>query len=110
MKAIILAIVLLSVWVTAPAAKAGFILHDGRVSLVSNTSGNTKRFTVLINGGTGVCAGAYLSFREENAGDRDVFKRAFAIALTALATGKTVDVYSYGADDCISPSFIMIKN
>ena len=71
----------------APPAQAGFIVRDGQVTMVSNTSSNQPRFHVRIGGGTGVCADSVLIFYEENAGDRDIFKRGFTLALTALVTG-----------------------
>ncbi len=66
------------------------------------------RYHVRIGGGTGVCADSFLIFDESNAGNPDVFKRGFAVALTALATGMPVDVWSYGPDDCRSPAGIWI--
>ncbi len=92
----------------APIAESGLIVRDGQVTMLSNTSSNTHRFLVRIGGGTGVCADRVLRFDESNAGDPDVFKRGFAIALTAMATGLPVDVWSYGPDDCTSPAYIQI--
>ena len=78
------------------------------LTMVSNTSSNMARYHVRIGGGTGVCADSFLIFDESNAGNPDVFKRGFAVALTALATGMPVDVWSYGPDDCRSPAGIWI--
>ncbi len=92
-----------------PTAEAGFIVRDGQVTMVSNTTRNSPRFHVRIGGGTGVCADSVLIFDEGNAGDPDIFKRGFAVALTALVTGMRVDVWSYGLDDCESPAGIWIQ-
>ena len=107
-KTAVLVSVAFSLLLVVPTAEAGFIVEDGQVTMVSNTSSNMARYHVRIGGGTGVCADSFLIFDESNAGNPDVFKRGFAVALTALATGMPVDVWAYGPDDCRSPAGIWI--
>ncbi len=104
--------VLFAFLIAAPSANAGgFVLRDGQIDLVSNTTGNQAAFVVRVIGGSGACADGSMTFRESNAGDPDVFKRSFVVALTALATGLPVDAYSYDqAPDCLTPAYIRIKN
>ncbi len=104
--------VLFALLFAVSSANAGdFVLENGQVNMVTNTTGNGAAFVVLVSGGTGVCANKNVTFRESNAGSRDVFKRSFAVALTALATGLLVDVYSYqNAPDCLNPAYIRAKN
>ncbi len=107
-KTAILVSVAFSFLVVVPTAEAVLIVEDGQVTMVSNTSSNIARFHVRIGGGTGVCADRVLIFDERNAGNPEIFKRGFAVALTALATGLPVDVWTYGPGDCVSAAGIWI--
>ena len=107
-KTTFLVSVALSLLFLTPTAEARFIVRGGQVTMLSNTSGNAASFLVRVGGGTGVCADRILRFEESNAGDLNAYKRGFAIALTAMATGLPVDVFSYGPDDCSSPAYIQI--
>ena len=108
-KAIVLVGVVLSFLLIASSANADFIVQGGQVVSVSNTTGNTSQFRVGIAGGTGVCADTTLVFNEARAGNKDIFKRGFAVALTALSTGRMVRVWSYEGDSCFSPAYIEIR-
>ena len=108
-KAIVLVGVVLSLLLIASSANADFIVQNGQVVRLSNTTGNTSQYKVGIAGGTGVCADTTIIINEARAGDKDIFKRGFALALTALSTGLTVRVWSYEGDDCFSAAYIEIE-
>ncbi len=93
-----------------PSANAGLLVQDGQVTMVSNTTGNQSQYKVDVVGGTGLCADTTLIFNEARAGDHEVFKRGFAVALTALATRLPVTVYSYDDDNCYSSAYIHIRD
>jgi hypothetical protein len=110
-KVVMLAGALVSCLLVVPSAKAGgMVLSDGLITSVTNTSGNGSHFSVGISGGAGVCAGRTLRFSQSSAGNEEVFKRAYAAALTAISAGLLVDVYSYKSLTCTSPSWIRIKD
>ena len=104
-----LVLCLLTSFGLASGAKADYLVSNAKVGSVSNTSGNGEVFVLTFAGGAGVCAKQLVFFQEDLAGSAKIFSRAFAVALTAFATGQTVDVFSYWGDDCSTASYIQIK-
>ena len=112
-KAVGLGLVAFSFLCVVPDAGAdGFVVQNGRVDQVSNTRGNVDNFVVHVSGGIGLCADSWLTFKRVNMGNDEVLRRAFALALTALATGYRVDVWSYKANanvNCETSAYIVVK-
>ncbi len=110
-KAVIAIGLLLSFLFVVPSAKArGRVLTGGRITAVTNTTGNTSVFTIKTIGGTGICANKGIKFSQSSGKNEEVFKRAYAAALTAISAGLLVDVYTYGTLNCTTPSWIRIKD
>jgi len=91
-------------------ASAGYVLWDGEITGVTNTSGNTDDFVVLVTGGSGLCSTAgQITFPRDAAGTQKLHDKAYATALMALATGLKVRVATYEPDSCIRAVHIWLQ-
>ena len=107
MKPLFLALFLVAL---APVANANYLVENGTVTAVTNTTGNDEQFAIRITGGTGTCnTGVWIVFKLVNAGTEKIYDRAYAAALTALALGRAVNVYDYhDTDSCSHAESIQI--
>jgi len=77
------------------SAIADNFLTNGTINVVSNSrSGGDAPFVLSVTGGTGACTTSWIGFYPADFPDADAFKRAFAIAMLAYVTGKTVSISS----------------
>jgi hypothetical protein len=87
-----------------------YIVIEGTITAIANTNGNGENFTVWIEGGTGPCANAGITFPIAAAGSDKVFERAYATALAAYMAGKKVTIHDYAGDSCTNASYIRVLN
>jgi hypothetical protein len=100
---------LMSLVIVGTAANAGLLSQGGTIVRVANTSGNQSLFVVLVAGGSGPCPnGQWIAFPTYAAGDAEVHKRAYAMALLALTTGMKVAIHNYNNDNCNEAAYIEI--
>jgi len=94
----------------APIANATYLVENGKVTAVTNTTGNDEQFAIRISGGTGLCnTGVWVVFKLVNAGSEKIYDRAYAAALTALLAGSVVNIYDYhDTDNCSHAESIQI--
>jgi len=91
-------------------AFANYLVTDGTVVGVANTSSNQANFGVLVTGGSGnLCDGVYIEFPEADAANKEAHARAYATALAALTTGLPVRIYNYVDSTCSRASYIEIR-
>lgn len=77
-----------------PATADNFV-STGTINVLSNArTGGDSPFVLSVIGATGACATSWIGFYPSDFPDSESFKRAFAIAMLAYATGKTVSVSS----------------
>jgi len=92
------------------AQAAEYLVSQATVTSVTNTGDNLSLFVVRTTGGSGPCAGSYTMFYLNRAADADAHKRAFALATTALITGKKVTIYNYVDSNCSNAAYIELFN
>ena len=103
--AAVLALLMLS-----STAVADYLVTDGTVVGVANTSSNQANFGVLVTGGSGnLCDGVYIEFPEADAANKEAHARAYATALAALTAGLPVRIYNYVDSTCSRASYIEIR-
>lgn len=98
-------------------ANADNFVTNGTINVVSNSrSGGDAPFVLSVTGATGPCASAWIGFYPTDFTDADAFKRAFAIAMLAYTTGKTVSISSSlfptpnaANGDCWHANYIQIQ-
>ena len=99
----------LSIFLTTKSL-ANYLVTDGTVVGVANTSGNQTNFGVLVTGGSGnLCDGVYIEFPEADAANKEAHARAYATALAALTAGLPVRIYNYVDATCSRASYIEIR-
>lgn len=99
-----------------PASADNFVT-TGTINVLTNTrNGGDAPFVLSVAGGTGACAISWIGFYRTDFPDADSFKRAFAIAMLAYVTGKTVSISSslYPAPnaangDCWHANYIQVQ-
>lgn len=104
---IILAAILSLIAIETSAAGA-YIVISGVVTSVANTGSNLDNFVVRTSGGTGTCTSS--TFPRDAVPTQAVHDRAYAAALTALASGATVSIYNYEGLTCDRAAYISIAN
>lgn len=93
----------------AASANAGYLVQNGTITRVYNTSNNQNAFAVNVQGGTGPCTSTVIVFPLSAAADADTHKRAYAAALMAFAMGLQVSIYNYTNDTCTIASYIDVS-
>jgi hypothetical protein len=81
-------------------ANAGWLIQDGIVEFVENTSGNSDVFTAFVSGGSGPCNSTLITFQKSSAANEDVYARAFTLLTAANVSGKKVSIYNYVDQSC----------
>jgi hypothetical protein len=77
-------------------------VQNARIVEVSNTASNLEVFYIVVEGGSGMCAGGTIRFRLADAGSPGVYERAFAIALAAYLGDEKVSAFDYDTTpDCL---------
>lgn len=81
-----------------------WLAQDTKIIGVSSTttSGTSGKFWIQVSGGTinASCSSGKLYYEISTSNlDADTFKRVYAMALTAMTTGKTANVYQYTSAD-----------
>lgn len=90
-------------------AHSGYIVTNATITNVANIDSSQDKFVIKTNGGTGACANSYIAFPITSSFNQKTMDRAFALAVTAMTAGYTVDVYNYSDDSCTGASFIEIR-
>ncbi len=104
------ALVVIAFALASTNAFANYLVTDGTVVGVANTSGNQTNFGVLVTGGSGnLCDGVYIEFPEADAPNKEAHARAYATALAALTAGLPVRIYNYVDATCSRASYIEIR-
>jgi hypothetical protein len=99
-----------------PASADDFV-NNGVINVLTNSrNGGDAAFVLSVTGATGACATSWIGFYPTDFPDAESFKRAFAIAMLAYATGKTVRIISsiYSVPnpangDCWHANYIQIQ-
>jgi hypothetical protein len=107
-------IIILGVATNTWSAYHALALQAEVISVVNITyDGDPSGFSLLVRGGSGSCAdGSWVSFKPNNTlSSSEAVKKGLAIALLAKATGKTVNIYSYGEEhNCYTAAGISIND
>jgi uncharacterized protein DUF5992 len=98
-------------------ACADDFVNGGVINVMSNSrNGGDAAFVLSVTGATGPCATSWIGFYPTDFADAESFKRAFAIAMLAYTTGKTVRItsslYSVASPangDCWHANYIQIQ-
>lgn len=90
---------------TASAVSANqYIVTDAIVTKVGSTAGNGESFWVVAKHGQGSCVSqssqVNVYFPRTAVNSEKIFDRAYAAALSALTTGKRVNIYNYADSSC----------
>jgi hypothetical protein len=96
---IVLVIVLLLNSITVLAGE--YIVARAKIIEIMNTASNQAQFGVVIEGGTGSCAGNNntILFPRYAAGNNEIYKRAYATAIAAYSMNSYVTIYTYDDSD-----------
>ena len=92
----------------ASIANAGQLVDNALITEIANTSSNQDQFSVKVSGGGGLCANRHIHFPASATQDA-IYKRAYAAALSAMATKTKVKIHNYASDDCDGASYILLK-
>ena len=96
--------------VVSANASADYLVMDGTVTGIANTSSNQANFAVRVSGGSlNLCEGIYIKFPEADAANKEAHARAYATALAALTAGLPVRIYSYVGNACDRAAYIEIR-
>ena len=91
-------------------AAGSYLVTDGTIDGIANTSNNQASFAVRVSGGSNnLCDGTYIVFPEADSPNKESHARAYATALTALTAGLPVRVYSYIDSSCGRAAYIEIR-
>ncbi|TDF34658.1 hypothetical protein EYS14_23155 [Alteromonadaceae bacterium M269] len=102
MKSILFALLIFS-----SSAFSGELINVGTVISVENTSQNTSQFVVWVTG-SGACNNAPIRFKESNSQSKESFERAFAMLLSAQATGFNVKIFGIDDNNCESANWVRV--
>ena len=109
-SAISKSLIAVAVLIVSADAFAGYLVMDGTVTGIANTSSNQPVFAVRVSGGSlNHCGGIYIKFPEADAADKETHARAYATALAALTAGLPVRIYSYVGNVCDRAAYIEIR-
>ncbi len=81
-------------------AQADYLVRGAKVVNVQNTSSNGENFAIVVQGGTGPCAGKVIIFPASGVSNKGAYDRAYNAALTALSANVNADVYDYSGSSC----------
>lgn len=85
----------------AKPALAEYLVQNGNVVTVQNTSGNGDNFAIFVTGGTGPCNGTFIIFPASAVTNRTIYEHGYQSALTALTNTKLkVTVFDYSGSSC----------
>ena len=99
-------------FLTCGSAFSGELVRYATLAEVASNGSNTTNFAVLVEGGTGICAGSptnWIYFSETKAPSIASYNQSFSIALAALSTGKKVRIHNYTDNSCAGADFISIS-
>jgi len=81
-----------------------YIVSEAKLTKIGNTAGNGASFWVVAVNGIGQCITTgtqnNIYFPAQYAGNPEIFQRAYATALAAVASGKKVNIYNYTDGAC----------
>lgn len=87
-------ITLLLVFSNAHAA-AGYIVSGSTITSVANVIGTEDDYVITVTGGTiNMCGSERITFKRKNVHNDAVLARGYSAALTALASGLKVQIWS----------------
>ncbi|GAB5386996.1 MAG: hypothetical protein Alis3KO_41190 [Aliiglaciecola sp.] len=107
MKRLLFALILLPFFVEANGT---YIVKNAVITSIANTSGNSEKFTIWVEGGSGSCANSIIVFPRTAASSDEIYSRAYSAALTAFTSGKKIWVHNYEGDQCNNASYIRLFN
>jgi hypothetical protein len=106
MKVLILALVFFAPGIVFAGTE---LVKDAKVTAISNTNDNEKRFTIWVSGGSGPCLNSSISFPATAAGSPEVYQRAYATALMAYASGDSISAHDYYSSNCHNAAYIRVS-
>ncbi|MCL6270742.1 DUF5992 family protein [Sansalvadorimonas sp. 2012CJ34-2] len=89
-------------------AHAEYIVTEGEIISVANTSSNQQVFTIWVKNGQGVCGNQSIHFPRNAAASLEIYQRAYTTALAALSAGWKISVYDYNGSSCRNASYIKV--
>ena len=93
-----------------PPPSEGFLIVDAKIKSIEVGAFDSDGFSVELSKGEGFCYPSF-SFWKSDDVTPSRWKAALSVAISAMVTGKSIDVYSFTDDrNCSSAASITIKH
>ena len=92
------------------------LVEGAKIKSIISTNWNEKVFTVVLEGGTGVCANGTLVFPEEYSQSTVAYSLTFSMAMSAYIHNKRISAHNYNDrkykndDVCTGASLLSIQD